>query len=73
MNEKYIKTEDAIFNTIISLLNNKNKDELTIKEVCIISGISRTTFYSHFESLEDVYSAMKKKYIREDFYKKTNC
>ena len=70
MNEKYMRTEDAIFNTVISLLNGHDKDELTIKEVCIMTGISRTTFYSHFESMEDVYSAMKKKYIRKEFYER---
>ena len=67
MNSKYHQTEEAIFNSMILFLNNHEKDELTIKELCHMAKISRTTFYSHFMTLNEAFIALKKHYIGKDF------
>lgn len=51
-----------MFNTAIKLLLNHQKEELQINHFCLESGISRTTFYYHYESFEELFSDMKTYY-----------
>lgn len=67
MNSKYRQTEEAIFDSVILFLNNHEKNELTIKELCRMAEISRTTFYSHFMTLDEVFIALKRHYVSKDF------
>ena len=65
MNQKYQQTEEKIYNSIIAFLNKHVKEELTIKKICSMASISRTTFYSHFITIDEACLALKKRYIHE--------
>ena len=52
-NKKAKQSKLKIKNTIQNLINNKTVNNLTIKKICTEASINRTTFYAHFENIED--------------------
>lgn len=59
------KTEDRLEETLILLLKEKRIEEISITEICRISGINRNTFYSHFDSVNELLQQ-----IEGDFFEK---
>ena len=53
---KYYNTALAMNTALISLLNIKDYDFITIKEVCEKAGVNRSTFYLHYETMDDLLS-----------------
>ena len=51
-------TKDRIKNAFIKLLNTNPLESITIKQVCTTAEISRTSFYYHYESLDEVLKEM---------------
>lgn len=51
-------TKDAILDCVWQLLEKKDPDKMTVKEICENCGINRNTFYYHFTDLIDVLDAM---------------
>ncbi|AUJ30413.1 MAG: TetR/AcrR family transcriptional regulator [Liquorilactobacillus hordei] len=47
--KRIIKTERLIKKTFIDLLVQKDLSKITIKEICNIALISKSTFYDHYE------------------------
>jgi len=39
---------------LLALLENKNFEFITVKEVCQKAGVNRSTFYLHYESMNDL-------------------
>lgn len=56
-NERYQTTERKIIDTFVQLLEKKELSEITVSEICHLSGIHRTSFYLHFQ---DVYELMSR-------------
>ncbi len=59
------KTEDRLEESLILLLKEKRIEEISITEICRISGINRNTFYSHFDSVNELLQQ-----IEGDFFEK---
>lgn len=59
------KTEDRLEETLILLLKEKRIEDISITEICRISGINRNTFYSHFDSVNELLQQ-----IEGDFFEK---
>ncbi|CDR64055.1 TPA: TetR/AcrR family transcriptional regulator [Staphylococcus argenteus] len=67
------RTVNHIHDGLYSLLTRKSYTDITIKDICNESQISRTTFYAHFKSKDDfvyIYLNMllknaKKKFLKE--------
>ena len=56
------KIKDALSNII------KNKEyQVSIKYLCEMANINRTTFYSHYDSVEDVLYDMCGTYIKKAY------
>lgn len=51
---KTIGIEDKIANTLIKLMREKDYKKIKISELVDESGVSRVTFYRHFNSKDDV-------------------
>ena len=51
---KILHTKECIRNTLIHMLTDTDIDRITIKELCRISQINRTTFYKYYGSQYDV-------------------
>lgn len=51
---KYYNTALLMNQALIELLNKKEYEFITIKEICAKAGVNRSTFYLHYESKEDL-------------------
>lgn len=58
MNEqdlRVIKTKNNLKNALIILLKEKPLEKITVTELCNASGITRKTFYLHYESISKLF------------------
>lgn len=51
---KYSNTASLFDEAIISLLEEKDIEYLTVKEICTYAKVNRSTFYLHYESIDDL-------------------
>ncbi len=51
---KYFHTALLMDDALIKLLAVKDFEYLTVKEICEIAGVNRSTFYLHYETLADL-------------------
>jgi len=56
MDRRFRKTENAIFNAFIELIQTKRYDKITIQNILDKADIGRTTFYSHYQTKDDLLS-----------------
>ena len=52
------KTDDAIENALLKLLASEKLSDITVSELTREAGISRSTFYQHYDNTTDVYDAL---------------
>lgn len=50
------ETKSRIFQAAKSILQERGYDELSIKHICEVAGVSNGSFYHHFKSKEDLLS-----------------
>lgn len=53
-NQRYYSTEEKIQNALFSLLKFKTFGDIAIKEICYEAGINRSSFYAHFQDINDL-------------------
>lgn len=53
------KTEKSIKNAFIELRSRKPLEKITVKELCSIARINKSTFYSHYRDIYDLSDAME--------------
>lgn len=51
---KYYNTACLMDEALLSLLEKKEIDFITVKEICAKAGVNRSTFYLHYESVDDL-------------------
>lgn len=66
-NQKSKNSIAKIQNALYNLLSTVGHKKLTIKLVCNEAQINRTTFYAHFDSIEDALYQMCEKHIIDVF------
>lgn len=54
-NQLYKTNEELIQNTFLTLLKEKQISQITIREICDMAKVNRSTFYRHYE---DIYALM---------------
>lgn len=58
------KTEVAIKNAIIFLYKEKrNLNKITVKELCEVANISRSTFYLHYNDMISIFEKVGDKFV----------
>ncbi|MBQ7275958.1 MAG: TetR/AcrR family transcriptional regulator [Bacilli bacterium] len=69
---KYFNTALLMNEALLLLLEKKDYEYITIKEICEKAGVNRSTFYLHYETIDDLLEEMvdnlNKKFI-ESFSK----
>lgn len=53
---KYFNTAAKMDQAFLALLEKKDFAYITVKEICEKAGVNRSTFYLHYETLEDLLS-----------------
>jgi len=51
---KYFHTAERMDEALLSLLLEKDFENITVKDVCTCAGVNRSTFYLHYESTADL-------------------
>lgn len=51
---KYFNTAIKMDEALISLLEKKDFEYITIKEICDVAGVNRSTFYLHYDNASDL-------------------
>ena len=51
---KYFNTASFFDEALLKLLETKDYEYITIKEICEKAGYNRSTFYLHYESIDDL-------------------
>lgn len=60
----YEKTEDSIKSALIELYRKKGTiDKITVKELCEVANISRSTFYLHYNDLISIFESVGEKFV----------
>lgn len=55
LDRRSVKTRDRLGDALIALMVEKPLDSVTVQEVLERAGISRSTFYAHFEDKNDLF------------------
>lgn len=51
---KYFNTALCMDEALIALLETKDLEYITVKEICAKAGVNRSTFYLHYETIADL-------------------
>ena len=51
---KYFNTAKKMNDALIALLETKEYEYITIKEICNIANVNRSTFYLHYSNMNDL-------------------
>lgn len=51
---KYFATAAKIDEAFLTLLDQKDFSNITVKEICLKAGVNRSTFYLHYETISDL-------------------
>lgn len=70
---KYFNTAKKMDIAFLELLEQKDFEYITVKEICKKAGVNRSTFYLHYETISDLLSESVE-YINRHFldYMKIN-
>ena len=63
--ESHQLTKECLQNALINIMAVKPFDKITITELVLRSGVSRTAFYRHYKSKEDVLNELSNDLIHE--------
>ena len=53
---KYFNTALRMDEALLALLERKDLEYITVKELCQQAGVNRSTFYLHYETIGDLVS-----------------
>ena len=53
---RYFATAARMDEAFLTLLAKKNFEYITVKEICEVAGVNRSTFYLHYETMSDLLS-----------------
>lgn len=51
---KYFNTALRMDEALIALLEKKDLEYITVKDICHLAGVNRSTFYLHYETISDL-------------------
>ena len=51
---KYFKSAEKMHTALISLIEKKEFELITVKEICEVAGVNRSTFYLHYDNTNDL-------------------
>lgn len=64
VNQRVMLTKRLISEALLKMLKTHNINKISIRELCQVAGINRTTFYNHYGSQYDVLNEIAETYIQ---------
>ena len=64
---KYFRTADAMDDALLEMLCKKDYEFISVKEICAISHVNRSTFYLHYENMDDLLKETATRLEKEFF------
>jgi AcrR family transcriptional regulator len=62
---KYFATAERMDEAFLALLEKKDFAFITVKEICRMAGVNRSTFYLHYETVDDLLEECVQHIIRQ--------
>lgn len=59
-NQRYYSTEEKLQRALYSLLRIRSYNNISIKELCYEAGINRSSFYAHYQDINDLMIKIEK-------------
>lgn len=53
-NQRFQSTQEKLQNALFSLLKFRRYNDISIKELCYEAGVNRSTFYAHYQDINDL-------------------
>ena len=60
-----LRSKSMIRSALLSLLNKKSFESITVTEIVEVAGVNRGTFYSHYTSSYDLLKKIEESYAKE--------
>ena len=51
---KYFKSAEKMHTALLTLLDSKDFELISVKEICETAGVNRSTFYLHYDNINDL-------------------
>ena len=51
---KYFKSAEKMHTVLLTLLDSKDFELISVKEICETAGVNRSTFYLHYDNVNDL-------------------
>ncbi len=61
-NKRYKINNEKIETSFLTLLRNRKYEEISINEICQHAGINRSTFYAHYDDINDLIIKIEGKF-----------
>lgn len=58
-NRRYQETEQKIADAFDNLISTKDYDSISVQDICYVAHISRPSFYSHYDDINDLIIKME--------------
>ena len=59
------KTKTALRNAYLKLRSEKNTDKITVRELCTLARVNKSTFYTHYRDIYDLAETVEVAVIQE--------
>ncbi|TXR51344.1 TetR/AcrR family transcriptional regulator [Reinekea thalattae] len=53
--KRVLQSAEALYQAVLTLMQDKKYEKIGIKEVCEVAGIGRATFYRNFDYVDDIF------------------
>ena len=61
-NQRYKNNNEKIETAFLSMLHNKKYEDISIREICEQAKINRSTFYAHYDDINDLIIKIESKF-----------
>ena len=72
VNQRVMITKRMLKDALLRILESKNIDKINITELCKEAGINRATFYTHYETPNDILNEIERDIVLEIENKQQN-
>lgn len=65
MDARIVKTKKAIKDAFVEIRKEKPIEKITIKELCRVANINKSTFYLHYDDIYSLTASIEKEFVEQ--------